>query len=93
MILIAFIIIFLLTLGFIVVLQLNFQVLKKKHLEQMNHLQLTAQQLIENRNELTEKTALIESFDNHYKDARLQLNQEVVALAHYILTKTSEKKY
>ena len=92
MILIAFTFIFLLTLGFIVVLQFNFQVLKKQHIEQMNRLQLTAQELIKNQNDLHEKIAIMESFDTHYKEAKLQLNQEVLSLVHHALNKISEKK-
>lgn len=92
MILIAFTFIFLLTLGFIVVLQFNFQVLKKQHIERMNRLQLTAQELIKNQNDLHEKIAIMESFDNHYKEIKLQLNQEVLSLVHHALNKISEKK-
>lgn len=80
MILFASILILVSTLGFTVVLQMNFLSLKKNHIKKMKELQSIATDLLKNQNELSKKISIIDSFENEYKNSRLYLNQEILAL-------------
>ena len=83
----AFIFILLITLLFIVILQNNYNMLKKKHLEKMRQLQATMKILRESQNNLAKKNHLINTFNNEYKNSKELINQEVLGLIYDFLKK------
>lgn len=91
MILFASILILVSTLGFTVVLQMNFISLKKNHIKKMKELQSIATDLLKNQNELSKKISIIDSFENEYKNSRLYLNQEILALLTQFFKDYNEK--
>ena len=91
MILFASILILVSTLGFTVVLQMNFISLKKNHIKKMTELQSIAANLLKNQNELSEKISIIDSFDAQYKTSREYLNQEILGLLQQFFTEYSKK--
>lgn len=86
-----FVLILVSTLVITVVLQLNLLSLKKNHTKKMKELQSIATDLLENKNELSKKISIIDSFENEYKNARLYLNQEILALLYQFFKDHNEK--
>lgn len=85
MIISASILIVLSALGFILVLQMNFNSLKKKHFEEMAKLQSKASNLMECQNQLAQKIVVLNTFSKEYKNSREHINQEILALIHDFL--------
>lgn len=91
MIISVFIFIFLSTLVFIVVLQMNYQTLKKKHLAIMSELQLKAIELTNIQNKLAEKNHLIDTFNHEYKNSKERINNEILGFIYDFLKNNSKK--
>ena len=91
MIISVFIFIFLSTLVFIVVLQMNYQTLKKKHLAIMSELQLKIVELANIQNKLAEKNHLIDTFNHQYKNSKERINKEILDFIYDFLKNNSKK--
>lgn len=87
----ALILIFLSILVFIVVLQMNYQALKKKHLAIMSELQLKVIELANIQNKLAEKNHLIDTFNHQYKNSKERINQEILGFIYDFLKNNSKK--
>lgn len=88
---VASILIFFLTFGLAVNLQLSFYSLKKKHLVKMTQLELIAKELLKSQDELGKKVVIMENFHNQYMDSQQHLNNEILALTYQILEKYNKK--
>lgn len=87
----ALILIFLSILVFIVVLQMNYQALKKKHLAIMSELQLKVIELANIQNKLAEKNHLIDTFNHQYKNSKERINKEILDFIYDFLKNNSKK--